>query len=432
MRKQLLVLVVIGALLFGCTSGESSSTDTTGADGGDSTATTEGDVVATGPSPGVTDDSVKIGVTYVDLASLAGIVDIDHGDYEAAYQAQFDAINEAGGINGRTLEPVFAPIAPVGPDPADEACTKLTEDDDVFIAVGFFLDDAVLCPVETHETAVIGGAMTPERLERAAAPWFTNEASTDVQTEGIRAMAEAGALDDNLGVFAGAGQEQLMDDVVLPLLDELGVEVTESAVVDQTAEDITATNAAVAVIAERFESAGVDKVLVLGNSGLAWAIGTEPLDYRPEMRAPDFSALLTFAQDEEAERDLSILDGAVGSGIYGPTSAVYELPGMQECIGVIEDGGVDVPDPADLAPEDQTYISALTSCAQMELLTALLEAAGEDLNYGTLEAGADGLVVDMPNQPEPVTYGPAPAADGDPPVFLFDWSEDDLTFVLQD
>jgi hypothetical protein len=137
--------------------------------------------VPTGPAPGVTDDSVKIGVTYVDLESLGDVVDISHGDYEAAYEALFDDINAHGGINGRTLEPVIVPINPVGTAASDAACVELTEDEDVFMVIGFFLDDGVLCPLGTHQTAVIGGAMSPERLRRAQAPWVTNEAGTDLQ-----------------------------------------------------------------------------------------------------------------------------------------------------------------------------------------------------------------------------------------------------------
>ncbi|MEZ5168343.1 MAG: TauD/TfdA family dioxygenase [Acidimicrobiales bacterium] len=44
---------------------------------------------------------------------------------------------------------------------------------------------------------------------------------------------------------------------------------------------------------------------------------------------------------------------------------------------------------------------------------ALLEAAGPDLNYGTLATAIDGLTVTVPGDPTR-TYGPAPAADGDP------------------
>ena len=57
----------------------------------------------------------------------------------------------------------------------------------------------------------------------------------------------------------------------------------------------------------------------------------------------------------------------------------------------------------------------------MTLLRALLEAAGEDLNYGTLEAAVDGLGVELPQPARAGHLRPAPAADGDPPAFLYDW-----------
>ena len=118
---------------------------------------------------------------------------ISHGDYEGAFNVLVDDLNERGGINDRKVQAVFAPINPIGTQPADEACLKLTEDDQVFAITGFFLGDAVLCPLENHDTAVIGGEMNPERLERATAPWFTLEASSDLQADGVRALRREGA-----------------------------------------------------------------------------------------------------------------------------------------------------------------------------------------------------------------------------------------------
>ncbi len=247
----------------------------------------------------------------------------------------------------------------------------------------------------------------------------------------MEAFAEAGEFDGTLGVFAGPGQETQLNDVILPLLDELGVEVTESAVVDAPADDITAANAATAVIAQRFESAGVDQVLVIGTSGLAFASGTEALDYRPQLLLTDPNSILAYAGDA-AGRDLSILDGAVAGNLYGPAENIYALDGMQECIGVIEDAGGEVPDPATLEEGMDLYVSGFTACNEVTLLRALLEAAGEDLNYGTLAAGAEGLEVTLPGEPTPRVYGPPPAADGDPTAYLFDWDPDAGDFVLRE
>ena len=50
----------------------------------------------------------------------------------------------------------------------------MTQDEKVFVAVGFFLADNVLCYVTPTPTATIGGSMTPDRLAQAKAPWFTH------------------------------------------------------------------------------------------------------------------------------------------------------------------------------------------------------------------------------------------------------------------
>jgi hypothetical protein len=422
--------LLAGALLIGCTAGDDGSERAEG--GPDGTEASPPSPAPSGPAPGVTDDSVKVGVTYVDLAALGDIVSLDHGDYEVAYTALIDQINAEGGIHGRMIEPVFAPINPVGTEPAEAACLELTEDVEVFVVLGFFLDDGPLCYVETHETAVIGGSMTEERLERAAAPWFTTESGTDVQADAIRVMADAGELDGTVGVFARPGEEAQMDELMLPLLDELGVEVAESAVVDAPPDDTAANNAATQVIAESFEAAGVDQVLLLGTSGLVWASGMETGDYRPRLRLSDPNSMLAFINDTSG-RDLSLLDGAVTGGVYGGAANIHDLPAMQECVEVVRDAGGVVDDPGAAAPDAaETWVSTFNACTNLTLLRALLEAAGEDLDYGTFAAGAAGLEVQLPNDPDPATYGPPPSADGDRPAYLYDWDPEAVDFVLRE
>lgn len=416
-------IVLTAAALVGCTAGDPESTTEDGS-GPVSTAT-----VATGPAPGVTEDSIKVGVTFVDLDALGDIANLDHGDYVGAYQVLFDQINAEGGINGRTIEPIVVGVNPVGTAPAEAACVELAQDEQVFLVMGFLSGEAVLCPLETHQTAVIGGEMTPQRLERARAPWYTAEPSADLEADAIRALAEAGELDGNLAVFGGTAEEQQIEEVVLPLLDELGIEPVETAVVTAPPDDITAVNAEVGVFAERFAASGVDQVLITGQSGLTWAGGVESTDYRPELRITNYNSIQAFANDP-AGRDLSILDGTVAGNLYSPSQRIWELPAMQECIGVLEEAGVEVPEP-DSLPEDAgaLYQAGISACRDVALFRALLEAAGEDLDYGSLAAAVDGLEVDLPTQPDPVTYGPPPAADGDPPAFLFDWDADQLAWV---
>ncbi len=418
--------------VVGCTAGDDGteeSSDTTAA-----TSESTDAPVATGPAPGVTDDSIKVGVTYVDTAALvASGLEYDLGDHQVVYTALFDAINEEGGINGRQIEPVFAPIDPTSVSPAEEACVRLTEDEDVFVITGFFLADAVNCPVSTHATAVVGGEITPERTEAAEAPWVSWLPDTDQPDAVLRAMDEQGELDGTVGIWVAERDQATMDDLVLPVLEELGANVAETAVAVAPADDPAAQQAETATIAERFEASGVDTVVLIGSSAQGWPQNMVESTYRPQLLFTTIVGPRAFATNA-ATTDTSILEGSLSGGGYGPDAARFDEPVMQECIQTLADAGVETPTPAESGddPSNQPYQAALQACPDIALLTALLEAAGEDLNYGTLEAAIDGLEVSIPGDPEPRTYGPPPAADGDPTAYLFSWDESAGDFVLQE
>ncbi len=413
----------------GCTSGDDSTegaSDTTAATG-------ESAPVATGPAPGVTDDTIRIGVPYVDTEALVAVgLNYDLGDYEAVYDALFDDLNADGGINGRQVEQVYAPIDPTAIEPAEEACVQLTEDEDVFMVVGFFLTDAVLCPVDTHETAVIGGEMTPERIERATAPWLTWLPDTDRPDAVLRALDDRGELDGTVGVYANARDQPVVDDLVVPVLDELGVDVAEVGI--EEGDDVPALQASTRTIAERFQSAGVDTVVLVGASGQDWPSAMDDdASYRPKLVFIDSIALTAFSTNE-ATTDTSVLDGALAGGGYGPDQARYEEATMQDCIGVLADAGVEVPAPEDVGddPSNQPYQAAFQACPDIALLRAWLEAAGEDLNYGTLAAAIDGLEVTIPGDPDLRTYGPPPDSDGNPTAYVFAWDTESQELVLDE
>src|ERR1044072_47699 len=102
MRKWAAFVIAAPLIVAGCTSG-----DDTKADGGGGSSTTGGggsttlDPKEVAEKPGVTADAIKLGIKYVDLNAIASVTSIDHGDYEAAYNAVIDDLNKRGGINGR-------------------------------------------------------------------------------------------------------------------------------------------------------------------------------------------------------------------------------------------------------------------------------------------------------------------------------------------
>ena len=175
--------------------------DTTVDTTADTTADTTGDTVAgterptpTFPpvtddrAPGVTDTSIKVGVMYLDLSQAGPILGINQGDYQAAYTAAFDPVNEAGGINGRTLEPVFTPIVPASADQGTAACTELTDDKSVFVVLGNYVDENAPCIVTTHETPLLGGdlAMNDETFAASKALWYAIGGGAGQQNAGLQ------------------------------------------------------------------------------------------------------------------------------------------------------------------------------------------------------------------------------------------------------
>ena len=76
------------------------------------------------PAPGVTPTSIKVGITYPDVAAISNIINVDPGNYPVAYTTLVKQINSRGGINGRKITPVYAPVDPLGTAGAATACTE--------------------------------------------------------------------------------------------------------------------------------------------------------------------------------------------------------------------------------------------------------------------------------------------------------------------
>ena len=222
---------------------------------------------------------------------------------------------------------------------------KLTEDDDVFLMTGFYLNDAVLCPVSTHATAVAGGNMTAERIEQAEAPWLAWLPDTDQPKEVVASFAERGELDGKVAVFAAVADKDDLENDVLPALEKAGVEPVETGISDAPPNDPVATQNAVRTIAERFKAAGADTVLAVGASGANWPTSmADDTSYRPKLLFLDITAPRAFATSD-ATTDTSILDGSLSGGGYGPDQARYEEPEMQKCLAILEDAGIETPAP---------------------------------------------------------------------------------------
>lgn len=372
-------------------------------------------------APGVTDDTIKIGVTFPDLTS---ITTTNHGDYAKAYQVAIDQLNAAGGINGRQLEAVIAPVAIGGTDAATAACTRLTQDEQVFLVTGFMNADDVLCYVDDNETIALGGDMTPERLDKAKVLWLTTEPSQTQAVTGLQRLAEEGRLSGKVGIVSTVGSEALYDVELKPIFEANGVDVVEVAYLEANTGQVdenqtlqTTTN-----LAEKFKSEGVDQLLMLANTAVYMPKGVANTDWRPQLIFPDFNGSTTYAKSDGA--DLSVMEGAITVGMFDwnqnfpslgdPTKACLDYQEQQQ--------GITLKPTSELAPgEPKPIVSSITACRNIALIAAILEKAGSDLNYGTFTTAADNLgEVILPGYPDPWNFD-RDHPDGNPPLYVYNW-----------
>ena len=348
MRKVLAPLVVLG-FVFGAIS------------------------IASAATPGVSNDEIKIGVTYPDLDAIRSVTDISHGDYKTTYNAVIDQLNKNRGINGRKVVPVFAPINPIGTAPAQEACLKLTEDDKVFATVGFFYFDAPLCYVAQHDTPILGGTMDPTYLKQAKAPWMTLDSGPEVTPRAVDALVKSGDLKGKIGVVGVATEEKnLLDAAVLPALKRNGIKNTV-AIIDAPLSDTVAATQQAGTIAQRFQSDGIKTVLLVGASPSAFSNALKNTDYRPKLVGTPFSTFQGAAINKAT--DPALWKGSATADI----AADFNDPSLQACYRTVEKatGDTIVERPKPGTPDYQA--SARAACQYISLFSQLAGAAGKDL-----------------------------------------------------
>jgi ABC-type branched-subunit amino acid transport system substrate-binding protein len=341
--------------------------------------------VAWAAAPGVSKDEIKLGVTYVDFEPIKDVVDISHGDYVKTYNAVIDDLNQRGGVNGRKIVPVFEKVNPLGTAPAQEVCLKLTEDQKVFAAVGFFILDAPNCYVAQHDTPVLGGTMNPTYLKQAKAPWMTLDSGPEVTPRAIEALAQSGALEGKIGVVGVAQEEKnLLDAVVTPSLKRNGIKYT-TAIIDAPLTDTVAATQQAGTIAEEFKSEGIKTVLLVGATPTVFSNALKSSDYRPKLVGIPFSTFQGAALNKATDPD--IWKGSVTADI----AAEFKDPSLQKCYTTVEKAtGDTIVERAQPGTPDY-QASARAACQYISLFSQLAGAAGKNLTVDSFGKAAQKL-----------------------------------------
>ncbi len=383
---------------------------------------------ASSATPGVTSSTITIGVTYVDLASVAQFIHgLNQGDFQAVYQSLIKNINAHGGINGRTLKAVYEPINPIGTTSPASACTQLTEDDHVFAVMGFFQDTDPACYVTMHATPVIGGPMTTQLLAAAKAPWFsTQPIENQLEPDVIAAAAASGVFKNKkVAVFSQSDAPPGLVSSVVAALKKHGVTPVATAQIDANTSDTEATIQQISdVVTQKFESAGANLVVAVGNTGESWPNATASGTYHPELVAGSDTALLGYTATASATSPAltNAITGFTEPLSNGNKAVGWADPALQKCAHVAVAAGQKVPSPVDnTVNANQQYTSVVTACQDLALFTAIARHAGKSLTVQTFAKAGNTLgAVEIPGIGSGVFSKAAPA--GSFPLYLYKWN----------
>ena len=377
---------------------------------------------ATSSSVGVTSNTIKLGITYVDLSTVQQFVHgLNQGNFKAAYQAVINNINNSGGINGRKIQPYYEGVVPVGSAAPQAACTALTQDDQVFAVMGFFQGNDPLCYVSLNSTPVVGGSMTTQQLAQAKAAWFTPTPIQNVLEPAVATAAAREGLFKNkkVAVVAQSDAPPGMMASVLTALRKSGVKPVSTATILVDVSDLAASQQSiVGVISQKFKSDGANVVVAVGNAGQSWPTAMANQSYQPKLVATSYSALSTYASTSGKGID-GAFTGYTKPANVGSRSIGWSDPALQRCVRLVKAAAQPVsspltnPDAAHL-----TYVAVVAACQNLALFTAIAKHAGKNLNDATfLHSGNTLGPVEIPGQGTGVYSKTTPA--GVFPLYLY-------------
>ncbi len=369
--------------------------------------TVMGSMLATGAVPagassspadqGVTKTTITVGLPYVDFAALADLgVNINDGSFPDAYTAVADAINKAGGIDGRKIEMQMVSMNPAQPASVNSSCTQLTEDDHVFVSVSPVFPD---CYQQTHDTPVIAGSL-PGALPASAAPDFSfSPPDTPFDAVQLALFDKDGVFKGKkVGIFYGAASDAPEVAAVQADLKKLHVPVLLTAEDNAPSTDTVASDQDTQTIETRFQSAGINMVIGVGGSGsTTWPRAQFDLQstYKPTYIASSESSLISYVQSTKGANPY--LDDVLAATSVPTAYQQWRDPAIKACAAEVHKAYPSDTITAPVNPattvqgNDTTYQSVIEACQYLALFEKIADAAGKNLTVASFTKAGDAL-----------------------------------------
>jgi branched-chain amino acid transport system substrate-binding protein len=360
---------------------------------------------ASSSTPGVTATTIRVGIPYVDLASLTAVgVDINWGSVPDAYNAIIKNLNAHGGINGRRIVPDIVPVNPTGNTAATTVCTKLTEDDNVFAVVGPLQATCYL----QHGTPVIASLYAPGSTTGAAQDFTLAPPPAAFDKVQMSVFAKHGVFTHKkVAIFGGVEGDAAEATSVKGILAKLHVAVVSTAIDSATQGDLVASNAQVTAIAQRFETEGVNEVVAVGDGSAVWPQGLSAIQstYNPAWIATNESDL---SGQVGGDNNPTYLKNVSTSSPLTPPAEIWSNAGTQQCVKLVRKAypsdHINAYSPT-LPESEITFMGVELACTDMALFADIAKAAGKDLTVARFtRAGYNLKDAIIPGTATPVSF----------------------------
>jgi hypothetical protein len=385
-RKHLLGIMtfLLGAALLASCSSAAKSTSTTVKGQVDTTLGT-----------GVTNSTVKIGVSLVDFNCIAQFVNQIRVNQDQIYNDFVNYFNAHGGIAGRKIVPDYQNFCPIQNAQALALCTKFTEDDHVFAVIGNFVDfsgDAQTCLAKDHDTVLMTFQLSQAIMNMSPPGLIVFPGSTPERVDSVlmQLMQKEHTLKGKkIAVLGEIVSQNTVDDSVIPGLQRLGVPMGSTAILDVTGADTSAAQSQLDSFIERWKSENVDALFVSGTQVSSQQFMEKVRAQMPNVMLisdNDATVELGYGQQEKQEgRVPNPYEGVITAG--GPTSSEYDQsPNWKYCAGIYQkQTGKVAPNAETIIPGPNgktldTYGNINDACQLLTVLQEIGNRVGRYLN----------------------------------------------------
>ena len=368
---------------------------------------------------GVTKDSVTIVFPVIDLSAAGQAVGLDSSSDEKdplGIKTYVKEINDAGGINGRTIDARIEKFNPLDPADMRAKCKDWTTSGEVFAVVdtGKWYDDNQLCITEEGQLPLISSWTTVTDWTQRGEPylWWTGPDQADVVLNLVPWGIEQGLLspDKKFAVLAGdrAGDKLAVNDYLLPALRARGLKPALIDTITASIDDPSTAQSQARSAITKLKSEGVETVIPLlpVNAFRSYLSAAKAQQYTPKLMLSDYEGTVNTALGLAEYQFPDLLSGQRGATVFTLSSEDDDRPDgsitlagpgyTPEATACWESYQLENPKRIKKFPYIEAQGPTMRWCDAIRLTAKAIEAAGKDLNRRTF-IQALGVIGDFPS-----------------------------------